>query len=103
MATVITTKPPPLDGFTMPLMAGLAAMFGFVVGNVYAQPWLGAFVGLLLGAGVAALVLANIHRYGTMALGDDCGRCDRACWLAALALVVQGSSSASVLGWVLIG
>ena len=46
---------PPLTGFTLPLMAVFAGGFGFVVGNVFAQPLIGFLVGALIGAGVALL------------------------------------------------
>jgi len=46
---------PPLTGFTLPLMAVFAGCFGFVVGNVFAQPLLGFLVGAVIGAGVALL------------------------------------------------
>lgn len=99
MAAVITTKPPSLYGFTMPLMAGLAAMFGFVVGNVYAQPWLGAFVGLLLGAGVAALVQANIHRYGTMRWALIAVFAIAGLLAGGVGAGISGIIIGSVLGW----
>lgn len=53
---------PALIGFTMPLMAVLAAAFGFVVGNVMEQPMFGALIGAVLGAGIAALAHANPKR-----------------------------------------
>ena len=99
MAVTITLKRPPLLQFTMPLMAALAAIFGFIVGNVYAQPLLGAAVGAILGAGVAALVTANAHRYVAVRWG----------LIAAFALAgflaggagagVSGIIIGSVLGW----
>jgi len=46
---------PPLTGFTLPLMAVFAGGFGFVVGNVFAQPLIGFLVGAIIGAGVALL------------------------------------------------
>lgn len=99
MAAVITTKPPSLYGFTMPLMAALAAMFGFVVGNVYAQPWLGAFVGLLLGAGVAALVQANKHRYGAMRWALIAVFAIAGLLAGGVGAGISGIIIGSVLGW----
>ncbi len=46
---------PPLNGFTLPLMAVFAGCFGFVVGNVFAQPLIGFLIGAVIGAGVALL------------------------------------------------
>ncbi|WP_104020392.1 ABC transporter permease subunit [Roseovarius nitratireducens] len=46
---------PPLNGFTLPLMAVFAGCFGFVVGNVFAQPLIGFLIGAVVGAGVALL------------------------------------------------
>ena len=83
----------------MPLMAALAAMFGFVVGNVYAQPWLGAFVGLLLGAGVAALVQANKHRYGAMRWALIAVFAIAGLLAGGVGAGISGIIIGSVLGW----
>ena len=44
---------PPFATFTAPLSALLAAMFGFVVGNAYGEPWTGFVVGGILGGIIA--------------------------------------------------
>ncbi|MFB9148584.1 ABC transporter permease subunit [Roseovarius ramblicola] len=46
---------PPFNSFTLPLMAAFAGCFGFVVGNVFAQPLIGFLVGAVIGTGVAFL------------------------------------------------
>ena len=55
---IVETPRPPLNAFTLPLMAVFAGCFGFVVGNVFAQPLIGFLVGAVVGAGVAALAHA---------------------------------------------
>jgi putative spermidine/putrescine transport system permease protein len=56
MSNLIVDIPrPPLNGFTLPLMAIFAGCFGFVVGNVFAQPLIGFLIGAVIGAGVALL------------------------------------------------
>jgi putative spermidine/putrescine transport system permease protein len=39
--------------FTMPLVAVLGAMFGFVTGNIFGDPWIGLIIGALVGAALA--------------------------------------------------
>ncbi|WP_336232633.1 ABC transporter permease [Thalassospira sp. CH_XMU1458] len=39
--------------FTMPLVALLGAMFGFVTGNIFGSPWVGFVIGALVGAALA--------------------------------------------------
>jgi len=59
----------PLTGFTLPLMAVLAGCFGFVVGNVFAEPLIGFLVGALVGAGVALLAHIMPDNRSTVRLG----------------------------------
>lgn len=44
---------PELMTFTMPLVAVLGAMFGFVTGNIFGDPWIGLVIGALVGAALA--------------------------------------------------
>ncbi len=44
---------PELMTFTMPLVALLGAMFGFVTGNIFGSPWVGFVIGALVGAALA--------------------------------------------------
>ncbi len=83
----------------MPLMAALAAAFGFVVGNVYAQPWIGAFVGLFLGAGVAALVQANLQRYVALRWGLIAAFAIIGLLFGGIGAGISGVIIGSVLGW----
>ena len=53
MASTTAEFRPPFATFTAPLSALLAAMFGFVVGNAYGEPWIGFVVGGVLGAIIA--------------------------------------------------
>jgi putative spermidine/putrescine transport system permease protein len=90
---------PPLMQFTMPLMAALAAIFGFVVGNVYAQPLLGAVIGAVLGAGVAALVESNAHRYAAMRWGLIAVFAIAGFLAGGVGAGISGIIIGSVLGW----
>src|SRR6056297_1784589 len=49
---------PPFNTFTLPLMAVFAGCFGFVVGNVFAQPLAGFLAGAVIGSGIAFLAHA---------------------------------------------
>ena len=53
MASTTAEFRPPFATFTAPLSALLAAMFGFVVGNAYGEPWIGFLIGGILGAIIA--------------------------------------------------
>ena len=53
MASTMQEFRPPFATFTAPLSALLAALFGFVVGNAYGEPWIGFVVGGVLGAIIA--------------------------------------------------
>ena len=53
MASTTAEFRPPFATFTAPLSALLAAMFGFVVGNAYGEPWTGFLIGGVLGAIIA--------------------------------------------------
>ncbi|AXO14800.1 ABC transporter permease [Thalassospira indica] len=44
---------PELMTFTMPLVALLGAMFGFITGNIFGSPWVGFVIGALVGAALA--------------------------------------------------
>jgi putative spermidine/putrescine transport system permease protein len=50
---ILNTKRPELMTFTMPLVAVLGAMFGFVTGNIFGSPGVGFILGALVGAGLA--------------------------------------------------
>jgi putative spermidine/putrescine transport system permease protein len=39
--------------FTMPLVALLGAMFGFITGNIFGSPWVGFVIGAVVGAALA--------------------------------------------------
>ncbi|MBC07930.1 ABC transporter permease subunit [Thalassospira sp.] len=49
------TKRPELMSFTMPIVAVLGAMFGFVTGNIFGSPWIGFLLGAIVGAALALL------------------------------------------------
>lgn len=53
---IVTIKRPDLMTFTMPIVAVLGAMFGFVTGNIYGSPWIGFLAGAAVGAAVAAIL-----------------------------------------------
>ena len=53
---------PDLFGFTMPLTAVLAAIFGFVGGNMVDQPWIGALIGAAIGCAFAFVIENNLGR-----------------------------------------
>ena len=53
MASTTAEFRPPFATFTAPLSALLAALFGFVVGNAYGEPWNGFLIGGVLGAIIA--------------------------------------------------
>ncbi|BDW89136.1 MULTISPECIES: ABC transporter permease [Thalassospira] len=44
---------PELMTFTMPLVALLGAMFGFITGNIFGSPWVGFVIGAVVGAALA--------------------------------------------------
>ncbi|WP_430475308.1 ABC transporter permease [Thalassospira lucentensis] len=52
-SVIVTIKRPDLLTFTMPLVAVLGAMFGFVTGNIYGDPWIGLIGGAVAGAALA--------------------------------------------------
>jgi putative spermidine/putrescine transport system permease protein len=58
----IAENRPDLFRFTMPMTALLAAMFGFVGGNMVAQPMIGALIGAVLGAAIAFVADTNLNR-----------------------------------------
>jgi len=58
----IAENRPDLFRFTMPLTALLAAMFGFVGGNMVAQPIVGVLIGAVLGAAIAFVADTNLNR-----------------------------------------
>ncbi len=54
MNEVITyVRRPELMTFTMPLVALLGAMFGFITGNIFGSPWVGFVIGAVVGAALA--------------------------------------------------
>ncbi len=63
-SVIVTIKRPDLLTFTMPLVAVLGAMFGFVTGNIYGDPWIGLIGGALAGAALAG-GLAQITKINT--------------------------------------
>ena len=58
-AAIIEIKRPDLLTFTMPIVAVLGAMFGFITGNIFGDPWIGLIGGAIVGAALAG-VLAKI-------------------------------------------
>jgi len=46
-------KRPELMTFTMPIVAVLGAMFGFITGNIFGSPWIGFVIGAAIGAALA--------------------------------------------------
>ena len=52
-SVIVTIKRPDFLTFTMPLVAVLGAMFGFVTGNIYGDPWIGLIGGAVAGAALA--------------------------------------------------
>ena len=55
-ALTVDIQRPDLQRFTMPMVAVLGAMFGFVTGNIYNSPWIGLVLGALIGVGIAAVL-----------------------------------------------
>ncbi|WP_033069552.1 ABC transporter permease [Thalassospira australica] len=53
---IVHTKRPDLITFTMPVVAVLGAMFGFITGNIYGSPWIGFVAGAIIGAAVAGIL-----------------------------------------------
>ena len=50
---VIKTGRPDMMSFTLPVVAGLGLILGFLTGNVIGSPWIGLVLGTLIGAGLA--------------------------------------------------
>ncbi|WP_338549527.1 ABC transporter permease [Roseovarius phycicola] len=90
---------PPLTNFTLPLTAVLGAMFGFVAGNVYGQPWIGALGGAVVGA-VMAFVAHSMSdrrtatRWGTIAVLAIAGLL-----AGGLGAAVSGVIIGAVMSW----
>ncbi|MEQ8285106.1 ABC transporter permease [Thalassospira sp.] len=63
-SVIVSIKRPDLLTFTMPLVAVLGAMFGFVTGNIYGDPWIGLIGGAVAGAALAG-GLAQITKINT--------------------------------------
>lgn len=52
-AVISYVKRPDLMTFTMPIVAVLGAMFGFITGNIFGSPWIGFVIGAAIGAALA--------------------------------------------------
>ncbi len=100
MSKIQTALPrPDLFRFTMPLTAALAAIFGFVGGNMVAQPWLGAVIGAAIGCAIAWVAETNLDkrtavRWGTIAVLALAGLI-----FGNLGTAVSGALIGAVLSW----
>ncbi len=100
MSKIETTLPrPDLFRFTMPLTAALAAIFGFVGGNMVAQPWPGAVIGAVVGCAIAWVAETNLDkrtavRWGVIAILALAGLL-----FGNLGTAVSGALIGAVLGW----
>ena len=100
MSIITPNAPRPnLFGFTMPLTAILAAIFGFVGGNMVAQPWLGALIGAAVGCVFAFVIETNLDRrtmvrWGMIALLAIAGLV-----FGNVGTAVSGAIIGAVVGW----
>ena len=90
---------PELFRFTMPLTALLAAIFGFVGGNMVAQPMVGALIGAVVGAAIAWVAENNLGRrtavrWGTIAILALAGLV-----FGNVGTAVSGAIIGAVLSW----
>jgi putative spermidine/putrescine transport system permease protein len=99
MARIIEHKRPDVMRLTAPMVAVFAAMIGFVVGNVFGAPWIGAAVGAVFG-----FALALFAHYAP--LGRGAGRVLIIAALCGLGAIfgqtggaVAGALIGAVLGW----
>ena len=100
--TIVTPNVPhpPLATFTLPLMAALAAMFGFVGGNMAGQPWIGALIGAVIGAGIALLIDRNLDRRTAVRWGLIAAFALAGLIFGNLGTAVAGALIGAILGWV---
>ena len=96
---IVQNTRPPLTSFTAPLTAVFGAMFGYVVGNAFGSPAIGALGGLIFGAALA-FVLANLP------LKRSQGRLGTIVVLALFGLIFSGTGAAvagaligAILSW----
>ncbi|WP_281983184.1 ABC transporter permease [Thalassorhabdomicrobium marinisediminis] len=91
---------PPLATFTMPLMAVLTAMFGFVGGNMVGQPWIGAMIGAVLGAIIAWVIDMMPAQRTQMRWGLIIVLFVAGLVFGNLGTAISGALIGAVLGWV---
>ncbi|MCF2903403.1 ABC transporter permease [Octadecabacter sp. CECT 8868] len=97
--TTPNTPRPDLITFTMPLTALLAAMFGFVGGNMIGQPWYGALIGAIIGAAVAFIVENNLSRRTAVRWGLIGAFAVAGFIFGNLGTAISGAIVGAVLGW----
>ncbi|SIT87831.1 putative spermidine/putrescine transport system permease protein [Yoonia rosea] len=96
---LIAEKRPDLFRFTMPLTALLAAMFGFVGGNMVAQPMLGMLIGALVGAAIAFVADTNLNRRTAVRWGTIAALAIAGLVFGNVGTAVSGAIIGAVLSW----
>ncbi|MBS8271569.1 ABC transporter permease, partial [Halomonas litopenaei] len=96
---LIAEKRPDLFRFTMPLTALLAAMFGFVGGNMAAQPMLGALIGALVGCAIAFVAETNLMRRTQVRWGVIAVLAIAGLVFGNVGTAVSGAIIGAVLSW----
>jgi putative spermidine/putrescine transport system permease protein len=96
----IAENRPDLFRFTMPLTALLAAMFGFVGGNMAAQPMLGALIGALVGCAIAFVAETNLNRRTAVRWGTIGVLALAGLVFGNVGTAVSGAIIGAVLSWV---
>lgn len=91
---------PDLFSFSMPLTAALAAIFGFVGGNMIGQPWLGALIGAVLGCAIAYLVNSNLDRRTQVRWGLIAAFAVAGLVFGNLGTAISGAVIGAIMGWV---
>ncbi|WP_286130957.1 ABC transporter permease [Loktanella sp. 5RATIMAR09] len=95
----IAENRPDLFRFTMPLTALLAAMFGFVGGNMAAQPMLGALIGAVIGAAIAFVAETNLSRRTAVRWGVIAVLAIAGLVFGNVGTAVSGALIGAVLSW----
>ena len=94
----IATRPEFLS-FTMPLVAALGAIFGFVGGNMVAQPWLGAVIGAVVGAVIGWLADTNPQRRTQVRWGVIAALALAGLVFGNLGTAISGALIGAVVSW----